>query len=81
MPIYIDGREIRITEEIPYAVRVDAVGTISYIGEALAGSATNAAAWRIKKLEEVGNDVTVTWADGNTNFDNIWDNHLTLTYS
>ncbi len=55
-----------------------------YTGTAPAGSATSASVWRIKKtvVDSGGEgDVTVTWADGNANFDNVWNNHLSLSYS
>ena len=62
-------------------LQVDSVGTTTYLGYADAGSLTSAPLWAIKKIDEVSNDVAITWADGNTNFDNIWDNRLTLTYA
>ena len=47
------------------------------------GSSTSSAVWRVKKtvLSDTSDDVVITWADGNANFDNIWDNRLSLTYS
>ena len=64
-----------------YAKRFDEVdSTTSYIGEALAGSSENSAVWRIQKVVMSGNDVTTTFADGNTNFDNVWTNRASLTY-
>lgn len=62
-------------------LQVDSVGNTTYLGYADAGSLTSASVWGIKKIVEVSNDVSITWADGNTNFDNIWDNRLTLTYA
>ena len=62
-------------------LQVDSVGTTTYLGYADAGSLTSASVWAIKKIDEITNDVSITWADGNTNFDNIWDNRLTLTYA
>jgi hypothetical protein len=62
-------------------LQVDSVGTTTYLGYADAGSLTSAPLWAIKKIDEVGADVSITWADGNTNFDNIWDNRLSLTYA
>lgn len=62
-------------------LQVDAVGTTTYVGYAEAGTLTSGATWAIKKIVETGSDVSITWADGNTTFDNIWDNRLTLTYS
>lgn len=62
-------------------LQVDSVGTTTYLGYADAGSLTSASVWAIKRIIETGNDVSITWADGNTDFDNIWDNRLALTYS
>jgi hypothetical protein len=58
----------------------DASG-VAYLGEAATGAATASAVWRIKKITTTGIDIVILWADGNTNFDNVWDNHLTLSYS
>ena len=56
-----------------------------YIGEAIPGSgATSAAVWRIKRLEflsVVEDDIEQLWADGDANFDNIWDDRTSLTYT
>ncbi len=64
-----------------YATRVDeASATVSYIGQAVTGSSTATAVWRIKKMDTTSG-IVITWADGNPNFDNIWDNRASLTYS
>ena len=56
--------------------------TYAYLGTAVPGTNTNAALWRIQKLTfSPDGDVVATWADGNANFDNIWDNRASLTYS
>jgi hypothetical protein len=60
---------------------VDAGGGVSYLGEAPPGTATSAAKWRIRRITTVGNDVTIEWADGNGNFDNVWDDRVSLSYS
>jgi hypothetical protein len=65
----------------PLALELDEVGSFTYIGEALPGSPTAASVWRIQRLEEVGEDSIIIWADGNSNFDNVWDNRLSLSYS
>ena len=66
-----------------YAEQIDFVtDDLFYRGEALAGSLTSDPAWRIRKVETLsGEDVMQTWADGNTDFDNVWDDRLTLSYS
>ena len=71
---------IQYTKEIDF---VDASDLI-YIGEALPGTATSAGNWRIKRVNTnagADNDIEIKYADGNSNFDNIWDNHLSLTYT
>ena len=75
-----DGhQQIDIAE---YALQVDDTTTesVTYVGEANAGSDTSDSVWKVKKIDET-TGVIVTWADGDTNFDNIWDNFATLTYS
>ena len=54
-----------------------------YVGEAVPGTATSAASWRVTRTEFVGSDEDVVklFADGNANFDNIWDNRASLRYS
>jgi len=61
---------------------VDFVGTTTvYIGEAQPGTATSSAAWRVKRTVFTGDDSETLFADGNTNFDNIWNNRASLSYS
>lgn len=62
-----------------YTLRYDEGATYTYVGEAEAGSAEGSAVWRIKRLTNADN--TILWADGNTNFDNIWTGHSGLSFS
>ena len=62
-------------------LQVDAVGSTTYLGYADPGTVTSSVTWAIKRIIETGNDVSITWADGNNNFDNTWDNRLILLYS
>jgi hypothetical protein len=57
-------------------------GNTIYKGEAVPGASGSANVWRISRsvLNSEG-DTIITWADGNANFDNVWDDHLTLSYS
>lgn len=59
------------------------VGDLLYFGRALVGASKAAAVWQIKKfLYDINeNLVDVLWADGNENFDNIWNNVTDLSYS
>ena len=58
----------------------EASTTISYIGEAAPASSSSAPVWRIRRLDTTSG-VSLLYADGNTNFDNIWDNRASLTYT
>ena len=65
-----------------YTIRVDdASSTVTYVGEAAINSSDSLPVWRIKKLESLGTILAIRWADGNQNFDNIWDNRVSLTYT
>lgn len=58
----------------------DAGSGITYVGESVPGTATSAAAWRIRRITETGSDVTIQWA-ALAAFTQIWDNRASLTYS
>lgn len=53
--------------------------TIIYVGEATAGSASGDSVWRIFEADTTNG--TIKYADGNTNFDNEFDNRESLNYS
>lgn len=57
------------------------VGSTTYIGKAVVGSSESSAVWRIKRLVETGPDMAITFADGDANFNNIWNDRLTITYT
>jgi hypothetical protein len=86
----LDGRvdvlEAAMDElNMQYAERHDqdaATPTVAYDGFAAVGSTEGAAVWRIKKTTyALDGDRAVTWADGNANFDNVWTNRASLSYS
>lgn len=55
---------------------------ITYRGDALPGTATSGALWRVQRMtEQSDEDIDIIFADGDDNFDNIWDNRLSLSYS
>ena len=57
--------------------------SVWYHGHASPGTATTQAGWRIKRiaLDTSLRPTGSTMADGNANYDNIWDNRTTLSYS
>lgn len=65
-----------------YTIRIDdASATVTYFGYAVPGSAEGSALWRIKRLTVTGGVTDIKFADGNTNFDNVWSNRAALTYT
>ena len=76
----IGGSSVSI--EVVLTTRMDeASSTITYVGEASIGTSSASAAWRIKRITTSGTQTIIEWADGNNNFDNIWDNRASLSYS
>lgn len=76
----IDGEAVQhVRLEQNFSVRYDEGATYTYIGEAEPGASTASAVWRVKRLTNANN--TILWADGDTSFDNIWDNRASLSYS
>ena len=64
-----------------YAMRLDeASATVTYVGKAAISSSTASAVWQIKKLDSTSG-LIITWADGDANFNNVWDNRGALSYS
>lgn len=63
-------------------LRVDVpVAGTTYEGYALPGTLNGTPAWRIKRIVVAGALTTTTYASGNSNFDKVWDDRATYTYS
>ena len=55
---------------------------VVYLGKAKPGKSESDAFWQIMKFTYSGDNVTqIDFADGNDNFDNIWDNRTGYSYS
>ena len=64
------------------ATRIDDVGGgVSYVGRAKPGTATSDPKWQIRRVTITAPDSVVEWADGNNDYDNVWDDRLALSYS
>jgi len=72
-----------VSTDIPQlTLRVDDTTdeNVIYLGEAAVGSAEDASAWRIKKIDmNVG--VITKWAEGVSTLTHKWSDHTTLNYS
>ena len=61
--------------------RIDSASGTTYVGDAQPGSSSASAVWRIHRIVAAGSAVDILWSDGNTRFDNIWNNRASLSYS
>lgn len=69
-----------ISQAPEQAIKVTTVDSSVYIGTATIGTEQSSAAWQAKKITTSGTTTTVTWADGNANYDNIATDLTALTY-
>lgn len=77
----IDDFLIEAGADVKYDRLVDEDGVFTYIGDADPGSAKTAAAWRIKRVEDLGGgDQEIIYANGTADFVHIWDDRATLSY-
>lgn len=73
-----DGREV--TNDSARALKTTVSGAITYLAEAAPGTLQATAAWRCQKIDTTTGTV-ITWADGNSNFDNVATDLTALAYS
>lgn len=72
-----DGQNMVRQRADDVTVRYDPAG---YVGRAPAGSVESDPVWQIQRLD-TSSGVVLTFADGNSNYDNIWDDRASLAYS
>jgi len=69
-------------DTIEYAALVDDSNyPLTYVGNALPGSLPGSAVWQIRLVDESDEVLVVTFADGDSDFDNVWDDRESLIYS
>lgn len=75
--------EYVIDVEFTIALDYDALGNLVYVGRAQPGTGKGDAGWQIMKLtyDANGNLTDVQWADGDEQFDNVWNDRAGLSYS
>lgn len=59
----------------------DSGAGIIYKGYAVVGTSQSAPLWAIERIEKVGEVNVHSWANGDKNFDNSWNDRETLSYS
>jgi hypothetical protein len=64
-------------------IAYDSSSNPEYIGTAPPNALTSESKWQIKKLTYNANNLVtqIDFAGGTTNFDKVWDNRTTYTYS
>lgn len=81
VPVHVQNTTAISVSSATYNVNLDeASATVTYVGEAVPGTAGSASTWRIKKLDS-SSGLIITWATGNSDFDKIWDDRASYTYS
>ena len=73
---------VGLTSQYALKLMEDSVnpGTISYVGEAVAGASHLDPVWRIKMMDTTSG-VVITWADGVNTFTKKWSDRETYDYS
>lgn len=65
-----------------FTTKIDSAdAATTYIGKALLGTVTSDNKWQIKKISVDENVTTISFANGDDDFNQIWDNRASLTYS
>lgn len=74
------GQPFKYIGNVEMAMKVTTSGSVTYLALAKPGTAESSALWQARKIDSSSGTV-ITWADGNTNFDNIATDLTALTYS
>lgn len=71
----------KISVQRDVQIKVDVVSfDLQYVGEAPVGAGTNENKWKIKRIQTVGNIVSIQFAQGSLDFINKWDDRTIYTY-
>lgn len=74
------GQPFKYVANAEFAMKVTTSGTVTYLALAKPGTSESSALWQARKIDATSGAV-ITWADGNTNFDNSASDLTALTYS
>lgn len=76
------GQGFKVVKDVVEKTIIDeASATVTYVGTALVATGTDGALWQITRITESGTTTTIETADGDDNYDNVWDNRASLSYS
>lgn len=71
--------EVEVNDIPSFSTKITVVGAVTYIGEAGTGTLQATPAWRCHKIDTTTGTV-ITWADGNSEFDNVATDLTLLAY-
>jgi len=74
------GQGFKFYKDVDQGTKITVVGKITYIGIAPPGTDQASALWQCKKIDETTGTV-ITFADGNSNYDNVATDLTALSYS
>lgn len=75
-----DGQNVQLLNADNMAIKVTESGTTTYVGKAAPGASQSSSVWQCMKIDESSGTV-VTFADGDSDFDNVATDLTALTYS
>lgn len=77
--VNIGGKSVNSDEET--ITLVDTTdSTLIYIGSALPGTLSSDAAWRIQRVDLTTSEIKILFADSDQEYDNVWDQRVSLVY-
>lgn len=74
------GQPFKYIANAEFAMKVTTSGSITYLALAKPGTAQSSAAWQARKIDATTGAV-ITWADGDTEWNNVATDLTALTYS
>lgn len=76
------GQGYKVTKGVEEVTYIDEVSSsVTYIAKAGIGASVGSASWQIKKILTSGTVTSITYAGGTDNYDQVWDNRASLSYS
>lgn len=79
-PVGYDGVNLQRLNASNMAVKVTVAGTNTFLALAAPGTSQATAKWQSRKID-TSTGVVITWADGNSDFDNVATDLTALSYS
>lgn len=82
MSLGFDGANSQRMNADALATKITTSGTSTFIAIAPPGTSQSSASWQCKQLDSsVSGTISILWADGDANFDNVATDLTALTYS